>query len=406
MIFLDNASTTKLNDIAKNEIIKAQEFFYNPSAVYNAGFEIKKKIINAKKEICKTLGCQYNDNLIITGSATEANNLAIFGSIKKTQEQLIFSVGEHPSVYNCAVELKARGYNVKFLSLTKEGTIDFNELKELLKEKTAFVSIMHISNETGAINDIETICKLVKQKYPTAVVHCDGVQAFGKIPVNVVNFGVDLYTISAHKIYGPKGIGALYVKNPKGLKPIIFGGGQENGLRSGTENTPYILAFGEIAKDLNNVKIKENYEKVLKLNQYVRDFFEKKGVIPSEVEGSPKNKRETQGISPLVSLGRNDIRLNSPENSSPYILSISFEGIRGETLVHILEEKGVIVGTGSACSSKKNALNRTLEAMGLNKKQNEGAIRISFSNESKFNEIETACNLILESYKELMEKLR
>lgn len=381
-MFLDNASTTNLSEIAKNEIIKAQELFYNPSAVYNAGFEIKKKIINAKKEICKALGCQYNDNLIITGSATEANNLAIFGSLKKTNEQLIFGAGEHPSVYNCAVELKARGYNIKFLSLTKEGIVDINELKELLKEKTAFVSIMHVSNETGAINDIATITKLVKQKYPNAIVHCDGVQAFGKIPVNVTTLGVDFYTISAHKVYGPKGIGALYVKNLKRLKPIIFGGGQENGLRSGTENTAYILAFGEIAKHLNNEKIKENYEKIKNLNQYTKDFF--------------KEVREKEQLF---------ININSPEDASPYILSVSFEGVRGETLVHILEEKGVIVGTGSACSSKKNALNRTLEAMGLTKKQNEGAIRISFSNESLFNEIKTACKLILESYKELNKKL-
>ncbi|MDD4110665.1 MAG: cysteine desulfurase family protein [Clostridia bacterium] len=380
MIFLDNASTTELSKIVKKEIEKSLDFYFNPSAVYKIGFEIKKKIIEAKKDICKALGCQYNDNLVITGSATEANNLAIFGSIKKTQEQLIFSLGEHPSVYNCAVELKARGYNVKFISLNKDGEIDFENLKELLKEKTAFVSVMHVSNETGAINDIAKITKMVKQKYPKAIVHCDGVQAFGKISVNVTNLGVDFYTISAHKIHGPKGIGALYVKDIKVLKPIIFGGGQESGLRSGTENIPYVLSFGEIAKELNSEKIKENYEKVSKLNKYVRELF--------DYEKSDKT-----------------IKLNSPENSSPYILSISFDGIRGETLVHILEEKGVIVGTGSACSSKKGSLNRTLEAMGLTKRQNEGAIRISFSNETTLKEIKSVCGIILESYEELIRRL-
>lgn len=379
MIFLDNASTTKLSEIAKNEIEKSQDLFYNPSASYSAGLEIKNRITDAKKAICSALGVSYNDNLIITGSATEANNLAIFGSIKKTQDQLIFSIGEHPSVYNCAQELKSRGYNVKYLSLTKTGEIDIEELKELLKEPTAFVSIMHISNETGVINDIAKIAKIIKQKQPEAIFHCDGVQAFGKMPLNVVNLGVDSYTISAHKIHGPKGIGALYTRNMKKIKPLIFGGGQEFGIRSGTENTLYILTFGEIAKNLN---IDENYEKVSILNKYVRDYFQELKI------------KENLAIS-----------LNSSENASPYILSYSFEGVRGETLVHILEGNGVIVGTGSACSSKKGTLNRTLDAIGKNKVQNNGAIRISFSSENTLCEVETACEIILKTYKELLQKL-
>jgi cysteine desulfurase len=255
---------------------------------------------------------------------------------------------------------------------------------------------MHISNETGAINDIAKISKLIKQKQPNAIFHCDGVQAFGKIPVNVVNLGVDFYTISAHKIHGPKGIGALYVKNIKKLKPIVFGGGQEFGIRSGTENTLYILTFGEIAKNLN---IKENFDKVSELNKYVRNFFENAGILDEKVEISPRNDGETS------SSIFNSISLNSPKTASPYILSYSFEGVRGETLVHILEGKGVIVGTGSACSSKKGSLNRTLEAIGKNKSQNEGGIRISFSSESILDEVKFACQIILESYKELLTKL-
>lgn len=375
MIFLDNASTTKLCDLAKSEIERSHNLFYNPSAVYGPSLEVKKKLDEAKNEICKAIGTTFNSNLIITGSATEANNLAIFGSVKKTQDQIVVGAGEHPSVYNCALELKARGYNVVFAKLNEKGEVDLKNLANILEKPTAFVSTMFVSNETGAINDISKIVKLVKQKQPKALVHCDAVQAFGKIPVNVSALGVDLLSLSAHKLCGPKGIGALYVKDLKKLKPIIFGGGQEFGVRSGTENLEYIFAFGKIAK---NLKIEENFEKIKEVNNYVRNFFkEKEGIV-----------------------------INSPGNASPYVLSLSFKGVRGETLVHVLEEKGVIVGTGSACSSKKGALNRTLENIGKTKEENEGAIRISFSFDSEIEEVKMACPIIYGEFVNLKEKLK
>lgn len=374
MIYLDNASTTKLSDEGKNQINKSHDFFWNPSALYGKGLEVKRLIIEAKKEICGALGTSYSDNLIFTASATESNNLAIFGSIKKTKEQLIFSQGEHPSVYNCALELKARGYEVRFIPLTDSGEVDILAFKKLLEKPTAFVSIMHVNNETGAINDIKKLVTLTKKKYPNATFHCDGVQAFGKIPVNVTSLGVDFYTVSGHKIHAPKGIGALYGKNFKKLKPIIFGGGQELGLRSGTENTQYILAFAEVVK---NFKIKENFNKVIEINKYVKDFFAREKIAS----------------------------LNSSKNTSPYILSYSFEKVRGETLVRMLEEEGIIIGTGSACSSKKGGLNRTLEAMGKSKEQNQGAVRISFSGKSSLEEVKIATEIILKTYKKLLDKV-
>lgn len=375
MIFLDNASTTCLCDEAKSEIEKSHDLFYNPSAVYGKSLEIRKKLDEAKQNICRALGVSYNNNLIITGSATEANNLAIFGSIKKTDSQLVFGAGEHPSVYNCALELKARGFNVVFAPLAKTGEIDLEILSKILEKPTAFVSIMTVSNETGAINNIQKISKLVRKTNPNAIFHSDGVQAFGKISTNVLNMDVDLFSISAHKIGGPKGIGALYVKNIKKLKPIIFGGGQEFGLRSGTENTMFTLAFGAIAKCL---KIKENFEKTNEIRNYVRNFFENK----------------------------DGVEINSPKDASPYVLSLSFCGVRGETLVHVLEGDDVIIGTGSACSSKKGALNRTLEEMGKTKEENEGAVRISFSKETTLDEVKQACNIIYDSYLKLKEKLK
>lgn len=375
MIFLDNASTTRLCSEAKSEIEKSHDLFYNPSAVYGKSLEIRKMLDEAKQNICRALGVSYNNNLIITGSATEANNLAIFGSIKKTDSQLVFGAGEHPSVYNCALELKARGFNVVFAPLAKTGEVDLEILSKILEKPTAFVSIMTVSNETGAINNIQKISKLIRRTNPNAIFHSDGVQAFGKIPTNVLNMDVDLFSISAHKIGGPKGIGALYVKNIKKLKPIIFGGGQEFGLRSGTENTMFTLAFGEIARSL---KIKESYDKINEIRNYVRNFFESK----------------------------DGVEINSPKDASPYVLSLSFCGVRGETLVHVLEGENIILGTGSACSSKKGALNRTLEEMGKTKEENEGAVRISFSKETTLDEVKQACNIIYDSYLKLKEKLK
>ena len=374
MIFLDNASTTKIRPEAISEIERSHALFYNPSALSGKSLEVRREIDGAKQKICKALGVDYNNNLIITGSATEADNLAIFGSAKKTGDQFVFGAGEHQAVFASANELKLRGYNVVFAPLNKFGEVDLDKLKEILQKPTAFVSIMHVSNETGAINDISKISMLVKNLWPNAIVHSDGVQAFGKIQTNVLKIGVDLYSISGHKVGGPKGIGALYVKNIAKLKPIIFGGGQEFGIRSGTENTAYILALSKV---VGTFQIEKNFEYVKKLSNIVRTYFE----------------------------GKEGITINSPKSASPYILSLSFEGIRGETLVHILEEKGVIVGTGSACSSKKTT-NRTLEAIGLSREQIEGAIRISFSHENKEDEVLKACEIIEEGYKNLLEKLR
>lgn len=374
MIFLDSASTTKIRPEAISEIERSHALFYNPSALSGKSLEVRREIDGAKQKICKALGVDYNNNLIITGSATEADNLAIFGSAKKTGDQFVFGAGEHQAVFASANELKLRGYNVVFAPLNKFGEVDLDKLKEILQKPTAFVSIMHVSNETGAINDISKISRLVKNLWPNAIFHSDGVQAFGKIQTNVLKLGVDLYSISGHKVGGPKGIGALYVKNIAKLKPIIFGGGQEFGIRSGTENTAYILALSKV---VGTFEIEKNFEYVKKLSNIVRTYFE----------------------------GKEGITINSPKSASPYILSLSFEGVRGETLVHILEEKGVIVGTGSACSSKKTT-NRTLEAIGLSREQIEGAIRISFSHENKEDEVLKACEIIEEGYKTLLEKLR
>ena len=379
MIFLDNASTTKLSLRVKNKLIEGADNFINPSASYSAGLDNKKIIEDAKKSILQPLKVQYKDNLIFTASATEANNLAVFGSAKSGKEQYLFSAGEHLCVYNCAVELKNRGFNVKFIPLTSDGTVDMVAFEELLKEPTMFVSCIHVSNETGAINDIEKLSNLTKSKWPNAIFHSDGVQAFGKIDVNLSKLkNIDLYTISAHKINGPKGIGALYVKNKNKLKPIIFGGGQEYNLRSGTENLPSIWAFSEASAERFE-NLQNNFEKVKKLNN----------IFIAEIK-----KHDLKNI-----------KINSSHNNSPYIVSISFVGVKGETLVRMCDDDGLFVGTGSACSSKKTTLNRVLLAMGKSKEETEGAIRVSFSHDNTEDEVIRAAEILIKNFLQLSAML-
>ena len=353
-VFFDNASTTKIMpEIAEELVCFNNDYYFNPSALYyhlhRMGEQNKPTLENMRQSILKCLGGD-NGKLIFTGSATEASNLAIFGSVKKNTRKILVSMGEHPSVYNSALELKNRGFDVEFVNLDKTGKVDIDDFEKKMTEDVDFVSIMHVSNETGAINDIARLVSIAKDVNPKAIFHCDGVQAFGKINVNVDDLGVDMYTISAHKIYGGKGVGALYVKNKVSLKPIIFGGGQESGLRSGSENLIGIYTLYR-ASQIVTKNLDENYNKVLNL----KNLF-------------------------LQKLAKTNLKyaLHSFEDNSPYIVSVSFEKCRAETLLNMLGDyDNIYVGNGSACSSKKMG-NRVLESMGVSKSDIEGNLRISF----------------------------
>ena len=353
-VFFDNASTTKIMpEIAEELVCFNNDYYFNPSALYyhlhRMGEQNKPTLENMRQSILKCLGGD-NGKLIFTGSATEASNLAIFGSVKKNTRKILVSMGEHPSVYNSALELKNRGFDVEFVNLDKTGKVDIDDFQKKMTEDVDFVSIMHVSNETGAINDIARLVSIAKDVNPKVIFHCDGVQAFGKINVNVDDLGVDMYTISAHKIYGSKGVGALYVKNKVSLKPIIFGGGQESGLRSGTENLIGIYTLYR-ASQIVTKNLDENYNKILNL----KNLF-------------------------LQKLTKTNLKyaLHSFEDNSPYIVSVSFEKCRAETLLNMLGDyDNIYVGNGSACSSKKMG-NRVLESMGVSKSDIEGNLRISF----------------------------
>ncbi|MBE7073781.1 MAG: cysteine desulfurase [Clostridiales bacterium] len=372
MIYLDNAATTPMLADAVGVYQKyACQSFYNPSAGYREAQDIAKQIKEAKERLLVKLGATCGD-IIYTSGATESNNLAIMGSRRNGKWEYVFSVGEHPSVYNVAKELEMQGFKVHFVGLSSTGEINYEMLASVVNEKTRLVSVMHISNETGAVNDIQRIVGVIKDKARNALIHVDGVQAFCKVPICLNAFDVDFYTISAHKFHGPKGVGALYVKNQKLLKNIVFGGGQENGLRSGTENVAGIMAMDYVA---NQIDILSNYNKVQALKAcMVKILSENKNV-------------------------------NIFESKSPYILSVGFKGVNGETLMRALQDQGVIVGMGSACSAKKSG-NRILESIGFSKEDVKQRIRISFNSFLSEQEVAQAGKTILKVYNEIWEKVK
>jgi len=350
--YLDNAATTQVfdevYDLMRNNNIDS---FYNPSASYKLGNKSKKILDEARDNINQVLHGDCG-KLIFTSSATESNNAVFRGVHLRAGQVVLISAGEHPAVYNSAHELAKRGIIVKDIPLLKNGKIDIEKLKDMLTDEVALVSVIHISNETGAINDIKEICKIVKQKNKDIIFHSDGVQALGRIKINLRDIGVDLYTISAHKIYAPRGIAGLWIKNGLVLDPMLYGGGQENGLRSSTENVAGSLAFAYAAKKLND-ELDSNYKKITNLK---KELIKK--INESEISDY--------------------IEFNSDEECLPYIVSLSIPKIKGQVLVNAMEDDGVVVSTGSACSSKK-AGNRVLEAMGKTLDETIGSIRISFS---------------------------
>ena len=360
MIYFDNSATTCTNsEVAKYVCDCSTKLFYNPSSVYAPSINVKNILNEARAKMLKMLHASSSDNLYFTGSATEANNIILNGLARKNKKILV-SIGEHPSVFETAKNLKNNGFNVEFINLTKDGLLDIQHLKTLLNSDVGLVSFIHVSNETGAINDIASISKLIKQTVPTCLVHCDGVQAFCKVDVNLSNTMVDAYTISSHKICGPKGVGAFYLRHGVNLKPSVFGGGQESNIRPGTENLPGILGFVKAA-ELMQANFISNNKKIADLKAYM--------------------------IQKLEQNCTNYIINAQKANTSPYVLSVSFKEVRGEVLLHALEKYEIYVSTGSACSSKI-AGNRVLTAMGQNQNDILGNIRFSFCNDNTKEEVD------------------
>lgn len=356
--YFDNCATTRVDDdiaqvIAQYHTIK----YFNPSARSSFSLQIANDIAAAHEKVAKALGVTAQE-ILFTSGGTESNNLAIFGSLRAKRGNVVVTAAEHSAVYNTVAELTSRGYEVRYANVLSDGHIDVDDFVSKVDGDTLLACFMHVNNETGAINDVRAINKLVKAKNPKTVTFSDGVQAVGKVPVNLRYLGVDLYSFAGHKIHCSKGIGGLYVKNGVKLSPIVFGGGQEHGLRSGTEYVGGIVALSvAIQRAQSNVEAN------------TANFVNYKTTI-------------RQALKDVT-----DWKENCVTDASPAIMSLVFADVKGEVLVHMLEKYDIIVGTGSACSSK-NKQSRIAKAIGLGANYAEGVLRISFSKYNTQEEVE------------------
>lgn len=368
MIYLDNSATTRTLDAAAEAAAKyMRQDFFNPSAAYSPAVEAERAVNAARSRLASMIHAAPEE-IIYTSGGTESNNTAIFGALKARRGigRIIVGATEHPSVYSAIMTLKGP-YNVTEARVDSTGTQDVNSLMSALSNDVAFVSIMHVNNETGAINDIPSIYKAVKQRAPGAIMHVDGVQGFLKVPFDARY--CDMYSISGHKFHAPKGVGALYIKRGVRFAGGQIGGGQERNLRSGTTNTPGIMGM-DAAIEYYQANLDEIRRKLMQMKL-----------------------RLAKNLSFI-----RDAYINGPEPSlgAPHILNVSFLGVRGEVLLHALEEKGIYVSTGSACSAHKKGKNRILNAMGVVGDRQEGAIRFSICPFNTEDEMDITADVIEE----------
>lgn len=347
--YLDNSATTPLCKKAKERMVDSIENIWgNPSSLHEKGIEADLLLKNARKALCSLLGCTEKEAFFTSGG-TEGNNLAVFGAAhanKRKGNRVITSAVEHPSVQKAFDRLGEEGFEVIRIPTDKKGFINLAELENAVNDKTVLISIMAVNNEVGTIQPIEEIAKIAKRKNSPALIHVDAVQAFGKIPLTPKKWGIDLMTVSSHKIHGPKGAGALFVKEGTKLKPVAAGGGQERDIRPGTEPMPAIAGFYGAMEEL---KIKETLCALTEL----RDYF----------------------VSELKK--RDFVTVNSPENALPFIVNLSLKGLRSETVLNFLSDMEVYVSSGSACS--KGHKSPVLTAMGLDDALIDSSLRISMS---------------------------
>ncbi len=370
-VYLDNSATTRQYDEVTKQMKEAMEDFYgNPSALHSLGLASEKKVRGARREIAGALSAR-EEEIIFTSGGTESDNMALYGiahARRREGNRIITSTVEHPAVLEACKILEKEGFDVTYIGVDDQCCLDTAQLRAAIDDQTTLISIMAVNNETGTIMPIEEIGRLKGR----AVFHTDAVQGFGK--VNLKNTGADLISVSAHKIHGPKGVGALYVRKGVNLPAFIVGGGQERHMRSGTENVPGIIGFGA-ACQIALGDFDSRMEKMAAVRKHLLD-----------------------GICDQIS----DIRVNSPEDGAASVLNISFLGTRGEVLLHTLEQDQIFVSTGSACSSNKKGGSHVLAAMGLSDKEIEGAIRFSFN---EFNTIEEM-DYVIDKVKAAVERFR
>ncbi len=377
-IYFDNSATTKCYESVKDVMVQALLCDYgNPSAMHRKGFEAEQLLKKARERFASILRGKAGE-IFFTSGGTESNNLAILGAARANRRKgnkLITTSIEHPSVMMVMEQLEQEGFEIVKIPVDRYGILDWERLVKEVDQQTILVSVMQVNNEIGAVEPIEKIGRYLKQEAPASLFHVDAIQSFGKMRIAPKQMGVDLLSISGHKIHGPKGIGVLYVREGVRLLPVLYGGGQQMGLRSGTENVPGIVGMAKAAEEI--------YERI---DEIERNLYELKDYFVDQVGKLP------------------DVIVNGKtgRESAPHIVSVSFLGVRSEVLLHALEEKGIYVSAGSACSSHKSSKSPTLQAIGAKKEQLDSTLRFSFCAENTKEEIEKT----METLKELLPFLR
>ncbi len=364
--YFDNAATTKVYPEVADLVMKLmEEDFGNPSSLHQMGVVAGNYIKDAKEIIAKELKAETKE-IIFTSGGTESNNMALIGAAlanKRAGNKIITSAVEHASVSSTLDFLSEMGFDVVFIDVDKDGKINLDELQKEVDENTILVSVMYVNNEIGTVEPVEEIASLIKEKNPKALFHVDAIQAFGKYRIYPKRMGIDLMSISGHKLHGPKGTGALFIKDKTKIKPVIYGGGQQQGMRSGTENVPGYAGLG--------LATKISYERLDERVARMEEVKDRLITGLSDIEGVYVNQGE-----------------------APHIASITFTGVRSEVMLHALEEKEIYVSSGSACSSNKHSVSSVLKAIGLPKESQESTLRFSFSGENAIEEADYAVEVI------------
>ena len=353
-VYFDNSATTRVLDSVRDVVVKVMtEDYGNPSAKHRKGMEAEQYVRQAASRIAKTLKVKDKE-ILFTSGGTESNNMALIGTAMANQragKHIISTRIEHASVYNPLAFLEQQGFEVTYLSVDSQGHISLEELEASIRPDTILVSVMYVNNEVGAIEPIEEIASLVHGRNPAILLHVDAIQAYGKLVIHPKKQGIDLLSVSAHKFHGPKGVGFLFIDGRVKIHPLLYGGGQQKDLRSGTENVPGIAGMGAAAQEMYTDH-QEKVDYITGLKDYMIDRMgQLEGVTVNSLKGG-------QG--------------------APQIVSASFQGVRSEVLLHALEDKGIYVSSGSACSSNHPAISGTLKAIGVRQELLDSTLRFSF----------------------------
>ncbi len=371
-VYLDNSATTRPFDAVNQRMTELNENGYgNPSSLHSFGMEAEKRMKTAKENMLRAIGAK-NGEIIFTSGGTEANNLAILGCLSRSVKRnphIMTTQIEHPSVTEPFLYLQELGARCEFSPVDANGFIDVPRFEEQITEQIAFVSVMLVNNEVGSIQPVEKLSQIIKSRNPDAAFHVDAVQGFGKVKIDVEKMGIDLLTVSGHKINGPKGVGCLYIRKGVHIKPILFGGHQENNIRSGTQNVPGIAGFDTALLETFN-QFDMHVEQMLRCKQFL--------------------------LQKLKEIPHCTINGGESEKHAPHIINVSFPGLKSEVLLHALEARGVFISTGSACSSNKPSLSPVLSAMGFGRKRIDSAIRISLGVTNTMEEMHYAAAVIRE----------